>query len=33
MDHWYGTYRYGLTNVQTAWSGGRVGAVSDYAFG
>ena len=28
-----GTCIHGLTNVQTVWSGGRIGAVSDYAFG
>ena len=28
-----GTCIRGLTNVQTVWSGGRIGAVSDYAFG
>ena len=28
-----GTCIHGLTNVQTVWNCGRIGAVSDYAFG
>ena len=28
-----GAHILGLTNVPTVWSGGLLGAVSDYAFG